>query len=316
MNDWLKQLKLCFDKAKDLPVVVSIEALDRFRVEGNRAGPLIPSPGSPMALEWSKSFGKSEWNDRAVYVLSRYYHSRLVGGKCSEKDAKHVDDVTDMDWVVKNIKSKLVKVRSAWLKREDFETHAKQKLTKGRTTTRRHTVRQLVNLSQLKYAHKSLAKQRFNTRKAIVDFFAEEWQSYGIEPSEEESKLWREVKDALSTLGVDGMSQDESDGKDEFGVKRVRRLAQPFLSEEVVHLKRAIDSYAPLVLSIKKKEKQGAQGMRRFVEAVRNDPRSHMIKLPVNWYDKTWLKSLSDIAKDSLRSRKKKKVPHLVRLCS
>lgn len=135
-----------------------------------------------------------------------------------------------------------------------------------------------------------------------------------IEP--EERKLWKDAEEVLDVLDLDGTSGDETDAEEtrKQREKVVRRLDQRFLCPEVVELKGAIDTYEQFLDDEEgnNKTKQGNRPLRRIREAVKEDGRNYMEKLPVNFYNSEWYKSRSIFQKREIAAAPAITVPHIV----
>ncbi|KLO04796.1 hypothetical protein SCHPADRAFT_947433 [Schizopora paradoxa] len=295
MRDVFERFKLVFSLDGNLPVYVTEEELRKFEENEIQHGPLLPvRPDQALPLEWNRTLGKSAWNRRVVEILSRYYFDRLKSGRAAERGDKgnkavFIEDVTTLKWVTDVVKKNLIKIRSDVQHRDVFSAREVVRKKNGRLGSRRHV--------------------RHNARERIADFFIAGLSEYKIVLKDEDVQAWSDIKSALEDMGADLESDDQTDGCDEFGIKQVRRLAQPFLNQEVIAYKRAIDTYIPFVNEVLDKEPSKVL-LKRLTSSLRNDP-DLVIGLPKNWYDKEWYKSLSDAKKAKLQAGKFRAIPKL-----
>lgn len=115
------------------------------------------------------------------------------------------------------------------------------------------------------------------------------------EVKEQDVKNWDAVVNALEAIGENGISEDETDDEEEEkrdGARVVRCLAQPFMNKKVVAMLRGIDTYEDFMDDLLGNDDAGTRPIPRIFEAAKDDPRTHMIGLPVNVYDGAWYENL------------------------
>jgi hypothetical protein len=123
------------------------------------------------------------------------------------------------------------------------------------------------------------------------------------------TKLFNQVDDVLDTLGLENMSSDETDTEDSspYSKKRVRRIELPWLHEKIIALKRSLEK---LDHSRRySKEKRGNHSCIRISSSTKIDTRPAPSGLPINWYNPTWLKGLSDLERQMLEPKPEREIP-------
>jgi hypothetical protein len=124
--------------------------------------------------------------------------------------------------------------------------------------------------------------------------------------------LFNEIDDTFDTLGLENMSSDETDTEDSnpYSKKRVRRVDLHWLNDNIVGLKRSLEK---LDYSRRhSKEKGGNPSCIRIPSATKTEKRPAPGGLPINYYDPSWLKGLSDLERQMLEPGPEKRIPELV----
>ena len=121
---------------------------------------------------------------------------------------------------------------------------------------------------------------------------------------------WTEVVKTLRLLGPQCMSDDESDTDDRGEYFRVREL--PWLCVEVKTLLRAVDSYKESFDNTYRVMRK--QGRKRVPHVYTGEPSERRAKceLPTNFYNVTWVKTLTKLELGELRMTMPEVIPTLV----
>ncbi len=125
IRDFLKEQGLNHERGKPFPQDVSSADLERFRTEGISAGPKLASKsdGTVMHLEGKKSAAASEWNARAVSVLSTELHRKLQEGKVENV---RYETTMNVKFCEKQIKRRLDIVRRERIAHDEDRLQAEQ----------------------------------------------------------------------------------------------------------------------------------------------------------------------------------------------
>ncbi|KLO04140.1 hypothetical protein SCHPADRAFT_897253, partial [Schizopora paradoxa] len=281
LNEFLREQKVLFDARleTDQAVYVTAEQLRLFEEEGDTAGPKLSVDGSGMPLDWTQNFASSLWNKEAFQVLALEFRKRLKNDKLYKKGR------TTHDWIISQMKERLKRVNSSVIKdaasREAFFLARKEK--QGRSDRR---------------------------RGVGADFMSGDVESL----SKEDIKKWKDARTVLKELTANGGSDDETDADESetCGQKVFRRLEQPFLNKKVTELLRVIDTYRYFESDLVAKDQRGTPA-RRITDALKDDPRPPMEKLPINFYDEGWLKRQTEHTRDRLTTKEAVEIPSIVR---
>jgi hypothetical protein len=115
-------------------------------------------------------------------------------------------------------------------------------------------------------------------------------------------------------LGPEGMSGDETDhDASTRNVKKLSKLQLPWISEEVTSLLHNIDSYDAAILDeCIAVTKRGNKPLPKSGSVKQAKQSKAAPKLPRNWYNADWYRSLSPAEKARLRVAKSYAIPYLV----
>lgn len=124
---------------------------------------------------------------------------------------------------------------------------------------------------------------------------------------------WKEAREAVDAVGVDGMSGEETDGEVSTREKQLIRVPVRWINPELTRLFHAMDTWKAAV------DDEGfkARGNRPFIRPSKSkEPATGTVRkgLPRNWYDDSWYRSQSDAKKVLLGAAAQRKIPALVSL--
>lgn len=100
--------------------------------------------------------------------------------------------------------------------------------------------------------------------------------------------FWGDVEDLLDSLGVDGISSDESEN--EGSMKKTRRVRKGWISPEVSNVWQEVESYHQ---KTKPRNQRGNMGLERHFAHHRTNIHRVVAGLPKNYYDNLWWQSLT-----------------------
>lgn len=127
--------------------------------------------------------------------------------------------------------------------------------------------------------------------------------------------VWRNIEKVLTTIGIQGMSGDETDTTTRRRIKETRRLKHPWLNPRITDLWVALDSYEDAVndeLLVKIQHRKGNAGLPRS-NAMRQDssvPASR--RFPKNWYADDWWKKLTEGSQLAVAARDSVGIPTII----
>lgn len=118
----------------------------------------------------------------------------------------------------------------------------------------------------------------------------------------------------MDILGPEGMSGDETDhDASTRHVKKLSKLQLPWISKEVTSLLRNIDSYDDAILDeCIAVTKRGNKPLPKSGSVKQAKNSKAVPKLPRNWYNVDWYRSLSPAEKARLCVAKNYTIPYLV----
>ena len=124
---------------------------------------------------------------------------------------------------------------------------------------------------------------------------------------------WDAVHKIIDTLGVEGMSGDETDCPPAAKPKALRRLELPWINPGISHLFQSVETYESAHRMENMLEQVGNSSLKCCWEAGRKKGKSTPIPgLPHNWYNDDWFKGLTAGARLMLSVRKDIAIPSLV----
>ena len=110
-----------------------------------------------------------------------------------------------------------------------------------------------------------------------------------------DATLWGSIKTVLTTIGIQGMSGDETDTRPH-KIKQMRRLKHNWLNSAITNLWVAVDTYEHAVddeLLVKIRHRSGNPGLLRSAGARMASSVPASRKLPRNYYEDEWWKMLN-----------------------
>ncbi len=302
----MKEQGLYHTRGSPFPQDVSSSDLEKFLKEGNSAGPKLASNGVLVQLDWKKSTRRSEWNGRAVSMLSTELHRLLEGGKV--KNVQYDAKIMNLKIVEKQITRRIDVIRRDRIAEDENRLKVEQERTDQieRRRSRRKTVSSsCFSLYQQEILNEKIKPKRHENREKVTT----RKEKGGV------NKTWTSAGSILKLMKVEGASGDETESEDLFGRRVVRRLRRPWLSHQISALMVAIDSYSMEEKDQAGMRKQGNVGSIRHTMAINDDDRPYMINLPVNFYDSEWFRRLDEYDKVGLNVQPAMEIPNIVSLC-
>lgn len=270
----------------------------RFHQDG------IPGPTRPIEIDWSVQLGAHSWNVEAISLMAQICLEELLEDPATVEECNKRDLTITHYRVQKAMKRKLNKIgreirRVAENGADALKQHEEAVKTKDRRTTRRNTVRYCC----ISFTHGKLNSpfpQMYKRRLRIIQ-----------ENKHRDPILWCRIEKVLTTIGIQGMSGDETDATPR-RIKEMRRLKHPWLNPGITELWVALDSYEDAIndeLLIKIRHRRGNVGLPR-TNGIRQDssiaaPR----RLPRNWYADDWWRTLTEGAQRAVAAKESIGIP-------